>query len=68
MTRESNFIGQKWSFGPDGKDNIDLCMVIFGWCFFLALVIAPFPGFLIGFIAKKTSSDIKAGCLKLSVT
>ena len=36
-------------------------MIIFGWCFFLALVIAPFPGFLISFIAKKTGSDIKAG-------
>ena len=58
--RASVDILQKWSFGPDGVENIDLCMIIFGWCFFLALVIAPFPGFLISFIAKKTGSDIKA--------
>ena len=56
----------KWSFGPEGSDEINLCMTIFGLMFFASLVISPIPGLLIGAISKKTGSDIKDGYFKKS--
>lgn len=54
---------KKWSFGPEGTDEINLCMSIFGIMFFASLIISPIPGLLIGAISNKTGSDIKAGYL-----
>ena len=52
---------KQWSFGPEGTNEINLCMTIFGLIFFASLIISPIPGLLIGAISKKTGSDIKAG-------
>jgi len=52
---------KQWSFGPEGTNEINLCMTIFGLMFFASLIISPIPGLLIGAISKKTGSDIKAG-------